>query len=236
MSVIFAILMIILACFCYVASKVFDINFDKTNDGEKRLIWCVISYALKSIGNMLCVIAALFLWFGWSWNNDKVSDVSLRDTAITTTDIPIDTIMVDSLFLEKADSLKQVKGTEKNKPKVVAETKDNEETTDVKPFITHVTLTCYNPEPSQCDGDPLVTASTAVIDLDKLKRGKLNWCAVSPDLKAYLPFGSVVEIEGHGIYIVKDLMADRIKHGIDILQDSSKPEFKYHNVKVTKIS
>lgn len=195
---------------------------------NKNNFWMFFSHkVLKAIGHIACVCAAMqFFNVGCMCTNKP----------ITTTDFPIDTIMVDSLFHEKADSLKQVKGTEKNNPKVVAETKDNEETTDVKPFITHVTLTCYNPEPSQCDGDPLVTASTAVIDLDKLKRGKLNWCAVSPDLKAYLPFGSVVEIEGHGIYIVKDLMADRIKHGIDILQDSSKPEFKYHNVKVTKIS
>lgn len=223
--IFYVIFLVIFAAALYALSDaLYAVSKNKNN------FWMFFSHkVLKVIGHIACVCAAMQFF-----NVDVGCICNNNLTKIT--DIPIDTIMVDSLFHEKADSLKQVKGTEKNKPKVVAETKDNDETTDVKPFITHVTLTCYNPEPSQCDGDPLVTASTAVIDLDKLKRGKLNWCAVSPDLKAYLPFGSVVEIEGHGIYIVKDLMADRIKHGIDILQDSSKPEFKYYNVKVTKIS
>ena len=230
-TIILATFFIIFACLFYVLSKVFDINFNKTNDGEKRLKWCIISNALKSFGNMLCVTAALAIWSG-THSTDKVSVIGQSDTPITTTD----TVFIDSLFHEKADSLRQVKKSETDKPKIVAETKESNESTDVKPFITHVTLTCYNPEESQCDGDPLVTASTAKIDLNKLKRGELNWCAVSPDLKCYLPFGSMIEIEGYGIYEVKDVMAERIKHGIDILQDSGKPIFKEKGVKVTKIS
>lgn len=222
---------IIFACLFYVLSKVFDINFNKTNDGEKRLKWCIISNALKSLGNMFCVIAALAIWPG-THSADKVSVIGQSDTSITTTN----TVFIDSLFHENADSLRQVKKTETDKSKVVSETKASDDATGTKPFITHVTLTCYNPEESQCDGDPLVTASTAKIDLNKLKRGELNWCAVSPDLKCYLPFGSMVEIEGYGVYEVKDVMAERIKHGIDILQDSGKPIFKEEKVKVTKIS
>ena len=88
---------------------------------NKNNFWMFFSHkVLKAIGHIACVCAAMqFFNVGCMCTNKP----------ITTTDIPIDTIMIDSLFHEKADSLKQVKGTEKNKPKVVAETKDNEETT-----------------------------------------------------------------------------------------------------------
>lgn len=221
--IFYVIFLVIFAAALYALSDaLYAVSKNKNN------FWMFFSHkVLKAIGHIACVCAAMqFFNVGCICNNNQTN----------TTDIPTDTIMIDSIFHEKADSLVQVKKSETDKPKIVAETKESNESTDIKPFITHVTLTCYNPEESQCDGDPLVTASTAKIDLNKLKRGELNWCAVSPDLKCYLPFGSIVEIEGHGIYIVKDLMADRIKHGIDILQDSSKPEFKYYNVKVTKIS
>ena len=195
---------------------------------NKKNFWMFFSHkVLKAIGHIACVCAAMqFFNVGCICNNNPNR----------TTEIKTDTIMVDSIFHEKVDTHKQVNGAEKNKPKVVSETKKSNESTDVKPFITHVTLTCYNPEPSQCDSDPLVTASTAKIDLRKLKRGELKWCAVSPDLKPYLPFGSIIEIDGYGIYEVKDLMADRIKHGIDILQYFGKPKFKEKMVKVTKIA
>lgn len=195
---------------------------------NKNNFWMFFSHkVLKAIGHIACVCAAMqFFNVGCICNNNQTN----------TTDIPTDTIMNDSIFHEKDDSLVQVNKSETDKPKIVAETKESNENTDIKPFITHVTLTCYNPEESQCDGDPLVTASTAKIDLNKLKRGELNWCAVSPDLKCYLPFGSMVEIDGYGVYEVKDVMAERIKHGIDILQDSGKPIFKEKGVKVTKIS
>lgn len=223
--IFYVIFLVIFAAALYALSDaLYAVSKNKNN------FWLFFSHkVLKVIGHIACVCAAMqFFNVGCRCicNNNLTNIKS----------IPTDTIMVDSLFHEKADSLRMVKKTETDKPKIVAETKENKESTDVKPFITHVTLTCYNPEKSQCDGDPLVTASTAKIDLNKLKRGELNWCAVSPDLKCYLPFGSMVEIEGYGVYEVKDVMAERIKHGIDILQDSGKPIFREEKVKVTKIS
>jgi 3D (Asp-Asp-Asp) domain-containing protein len=102
-------------------------------------------------------------------------------------------------------------------------------------FITHVTLTTYNPVEAQCDSDPLVTADGTKIDLNKLKKGKIKYCAVSRDLLWCLPYGSVLEIEGHGMYIVKDTMNERFNHCIDILQHVSEKNFKKTKVKVVKI-
>ena len=102
-------------------------------------------------------------------------------------------------------------------------------------FITHVTLTTYNPVAAQCDSDPLVTADGTKIDLNKLKKGKIKYCAVSRDLLWCLPYGSVLEIEGHGMYIVKDTMNERFNHCIDILQHVGEKNFKKTKVKVVKI-
>lgn len=46
-------------------------------------------------------------------------------------------------------------------------------------FITHVTLTTYNAVASQCDDSPLVTADGTKIDMKKLKKGTIKYCAVS---------------------------------------------------------
>ena len=51
-----------------------------------------------------------------------------------------------------------------------------------KKFITHVTLTTYNAVASQCDNTPLITADGTKIDMKKLKKGKIKYCAVSRDL------------------------------------------------------
>lgn len=102
-------------------------------------------------------------------------------------------------------------------------------------FITHVTLTTYNPVVEQCDADPLITADGTKIDLYKLKRKEIKYCAVSRNLLAYLPLGSTIEIEGHGVYEVRDTMNKRYKHCIDILQDISEKNFKKHNIKVKLI-
>jgi 3D (Asp-Asp-Asp) domain-containing protein len=102
-------------------------------------------------------------------------------------------------------------------------------------FITHVTLTTYNPCKEQCNEDFLHTADNSFIDLEKLKKGKIKWCAISRNLLFAIPLGSIIEIEGHGIYEVKDTMNARYAHCIDILQDESQPNFKKHKVKVTLI-
>ena len=51
-----------------------------------------------------------------------------------------------------------------------------------KPFITHVTLTTYNAVARQCDNTPLITADGTKIDVKKLKKGNIKYCAVSRDL------------------------------------------------------
>ena len=104
-----------------------------------------------------------------------------------------------------------------------------------KKFITHVTLTTYNAVTSQCDNTPLITADGTKIDVKKLKRGEIKYCAVSKDLRWCIPLGSIIHIEGHGYYEVRDTMNDRFNHYIDILQHSSKKNFKKEKVKVILI-
>lgn len=108
-------------------------------------------------------------------------------------------------------------------------------TTYSQNFVTHVTLTTYNPCKSQCDDTPTITANNTKINLQRLKQGKLKYCAVSPDLLWCLPFGSIIEIDGHGRYEVVDTMNKRFDHYIDILQDKSKPNFKKEKIKVKLI-
>ena len=102
-------------------------------------------------------------------------------------------------------------------------------------FITHVTLTTYNAVASQCDDSPLVTADGTKIDMKKLKKGTIKYCAVSRDLLRYIPYGSVIHIEGHGFYEVRDTMNKRFNHYIDILQHKSQKNFKKEKIRVEVI-
>lgn len=99
-------------------------------------------------------------------------------------------------------------------------------------FITHVTITTYNAVRSQCDSSPLITADGTKIDHRKLKSGEQKIVAISRDLLHYIPLGSVIDIEGYGKYKVRDTMNSRFKHSIDILQHSSKKNFKKNNIKI----
>jgi len=101
-----------------------------------------------------------------------------------------------------------------------------------KPFITHVTLTTYNAVKSQCDDTPLITADGTKIDLKKLKNGTLKYAAVSRDLLWCIPLGSIIHIEGHGYYEVRDTMNERFNHYIDILQHPSQQNFKKSKVMI----
>lgn len=64
------------------------------------------------------------------------------------------------------------------------------------PLEKIITLTVYNPVESQCDDTPLVTANGTKIDLEKLKKGEIKYCAVSRDLLSEIPYGSIIYIEG----------------------------------------
>lgn len=102
-------------------------------------------------------------------------------------------------------------------------------------FVTHVTLTTYNPVEGQCDDTPLITADGTKIDLNKLKKGEIKYCAISRNLLPFIPLGSVIEIEGYGLYEVRDTMNKRFNHCIDILQYVGEKNFKKTKVKVVKI-
>ena len=99
-------------------------------------------------------------------------------------------------------------------------------------FTTHVTITTYNAVRSQCDRSPLITADGTKIDHNKVKSGEQRIVAISRDLLYAIPLGSIIDIEGYGKYEVRDTMNSRFKHSIDILQHSSKKNFKKNNIKI----
>ena len=103
------------------------------------------------------------------------------------------------------------------------------------PLEKIVTLTVYNPVESQCDDTPLITANGTKIDLEKLKKGEIKYCAVSRDLLSEIPYGSIIYIEGHGEYEVVDTMNKRFKNRVDILQDVDESIFKKNNIRIIKI-
>ena len=105
-----------------------------------------------------------------------------------------------------------------------------------KDVITHVKVTCYQPVEAQCDSDPLTTADGSKIDLHKLKKGDVKWCAISRDLLWLFPKDKPkrVHIEGYGIYEVRDVMNKRFNHRVDILiHPSEKANISEENVKMT---
>lgn len=85
--------------------------------------------------------------------------------------------------------------------------------------VTHVDVTCYRPNNSECEGNPLITADGSRIDTDKLNSGKLRWCAISTDLEYLLPKNGErkIYIEGLGYFAVHDRMPSKWKHKVDIL-------------------
>lgn len=103
-------------------------------------------------------------------------------------------------------------------------------------FTTHVTITTYNAVRSQCDRSPLITADGTKIDHRKVKSGEQRIVAISRDLLYAIPLGSVIYVEGYGRYEVRDTMNSRFKHRIDILQHSSKKNFKKDKIKIKLVS
>lgn len=85
--------------------------------------------------------------------------------------------------------------------------------------MSHVTVTCYQPVKEQCNSDPLTTADGSKINLEHLRKGKIQWCAISRDLLYLFPKNKPkrIYIEGFGTYEVRDVMHKRHKHRVDIL-------------------
>lgn len=102
-------------------------------------------------------------------------------------------------------------------------------------FTTHVTITTYNAVRSQCDRSPLITADGTKIDNGKVKNGEQRIVAISRDLLYAIPLGSLIYVEGHGYYEVRDTMNSRFRHRIDILQHSSKKNFKKDKIKISLV-
>lgn len=119
---------------------------------------------------------------------------------------------------------------------VSSETTEENNMKKNKNTITHVKVTCYQPVEAQCDSDPLTTADGSKIDLHKLKKGDVKWCAISRDLLWLFPKDKPkrVHIEGYGIYEVRDVMNKRFNHRVDILiHPSEKANISEENVKMT---
>ena len=86
--------------------------------------------------------------------------------------------------------------------------------------IIDATVTAYSPREDETDTDPLITAS-----MQPVREGTV---AVSRDLfYAGWVFGRRVYIEGHGIFIITDLMHERKKQQIDIFRFSTKKAMKF---------
>lgn len=104
-----------------------------------------------------------------------------------------------------------------------------------KGTVTHCTVTVYHPVKEQTDDSPLVTYDGSRIDLRKLKRGELKWCAISRDLLWMFPKGKPkrILIEGLGIYEVRDTMNERFDHRVDILLHPTDKRMLNKRLKVT---
>lgn len=164
---------------------------------------------MKQLNYNIIYLFCLFLafWSGYFCHSDKV-------------------IIVEDKPLSEAT----------NKPIKVDERKDVEEDMGIeKKIITHVTLTTYNAVKEQTNEDNLITANGTKIIPHKIKNGSQKLCAISRDLLWLIPYNSEIHIEGHGNYIVADLMNKRFTHCIDILQDIKEPNFKKEKVKVTLV-
>lgn len=104
-----------------------------------------------------------------------------------------------------------------------------------KKTITHCVVTVYHPVRSQTDSSPLVTSDGSKINLHKLKRGEIKWCAISRDLLWMFPKGKPkrILIEGLGIYEVRDTMNKRFDHRVDILVHPTNRKMMNKKLKIT---
>lgn len=104
-----------------------------------------------------------------------------------------------------------------------------------KRTITHCRVTVYHPVKSQTDNTPLITADGSHIDLQKLKRREIRWCAISRDLLWLFPKDKPkrILIEGLGVYEVRDTMNARFDHCVDILLHPSDKRMLNKRMKIT---
>ena len=104
----------------------------------------------------------------------------------------------------------------------------------------NVTVTMYNPIPSQTDRTPNITADGTRINPNKAS--SYRYIALSRNLLkrwgGHYDYGDYVVIEGAGIYDgvyqVKDTMSPRFTNRVDILRSRDSKHFKYTNVTLYK--
>jgi hypothetical protein len=105
------------------------------------------------------------------------------------------------------------------------------------PFIQLNRATTYFCNVRQCNNDPFTTADGSVIDVDKLKRNEIRWCALSRDLiwddhrqtihsegfRGFYRFGDTITVYSktnpqiNGEWVVHDTMNKRYTKSIDFL-------------------
>jgi hypothetical protein len=123
-----------------------------------------------------------------------------------------------------------------------------------KPTSFGVRMTNYYPVESQCDADPLITASGAKINIDDASNHR--WIAISWDLHKNLSYrlpkddpaygkgtfemGDYVRLTGYGpsvdgIYQIQDTMNIRHRMAIDRLTNVDSPLEFAENVTITKV-
>lgn len=93
---------------------------------------------------------------------------------------------------------------------------------DTLSFVSH---SFYNPVSNQTDSTPLITGSQKKINLNKLKKGLLKWCAVSPDLLKRFggkyKYGDTIYVKSplqyKGKWVIEDCMNKMYKNKIDFL-------------------
>ena len=107
------------------------------------------------------------------------------------------------------------------------------------------TLTVYNPTKRQCDRTPLITASNARIDKDKLYKQEIRWMALSRNLlkrwEGKFHYGDTVRVnsgdpEIDGIWVIQDNLNKRYKDAGDLLFDGRVRKLgKWKNVTITRM-
>lgn len=114
----------------------------------------------------------------------------------------------------------------------------------IKPnMISIKRATRYNPVKSQCDSDPLTTADNSKINLKKLRKGEIRWCALSRDLlKRWggdFNYGDTIFVYSEstpivsGWWVIHDTMNRRYKNSMDFLLP--KNSYKFGVIKDLKI-
>jgi len=108
---------------------------------------------------------------------------------------------------------------------------------DSSPFLHLDRATTYFCNEQECDNNPLTTADGSTINVEKLKKNRLRWCALSRDLiwdeyrqtihkegfRGLFEFGDTIIVYSktnpqiNGKWVVHDTMNKRYTNSIDFL-------------------